>query len=133
MHSVSNSKFEPVLVKLKKSKPRGAHCQPPGPNHGPTASGPRRPPSGSGCHRLAAPTASLLPFPHPPIPTTTPLLSTASSGYKGSHHPPWSTLFFLLRHFTTPSPTIPTAASATLRPPRPHPEHCAAEYDHLVP
>jgi hypothetical protein len=86
MNSFSNSKFEPVLVKLKKkSKPCGAHRQPPGPNHVSTASGLHRPPSDSGCHHFAVPMASLSLFPRPLIPAATPSLSTASGGYKGSH------------------------------------------------
>jgi hypothetical protein len=89
------------LVKLKKNQNRVAHRQPPGLNHGPTVSRPRRLPSDSGRCRLAAPTASLPPFPRPPS-------STASGGYKGSHPPPWSTLFFLLHHFTAPTPAIPS-------------------------
>jgi hypothetical protein len=54
--------------------------------------------------------------------------------------PPWSTLFFLLHYFTAPTPGIPataelpqTAAPPPLRPPRPHPEHRATEYDHPTP
>jgi hypothetical protein len=79
-------------------KPCGAHRQPPGPNHGPTASEPHRPPSDSGCHCL-----TVLTTPRPP-PRRSPFLPPRPpplAAIKGAQ-PPVNDLFFLFR----PSPSL---------------------------
>jgi hypothetical protein len=75
------------LVKLKKSKPRGAHRQPPGPNHGPR-------PDRTDCPQRAA--AAPRHYPPPPFTSGRPYLTVLvlpvsyflPTAPKLIHHPP---------------------------------------------
>jgi hypothetical protein len=84
-------------------KPCGAHRQLPGPNHGPTASGPHRPPSNSRRHCLTASMTSRPPPRRPPPrrPPFPPPRPPPLAAIKGAQ-PPMNDLFFLLR----PSPPL---------------------------
>jgi hypothetical protein len=120
MHSFSNSKFEPVLVKLEKSKPRGAH--PSAAQSEPQADRvwTMLTSSDNGCRRLAR-THDTAATVRPP--TVIAASATASCGYKGSA-PPTSSLF--LSSSFAHAPPLLLLTSCQRRPPHPGPPSAAS-------